>query len=104
MEMISRLANYEDFFAYDANYHKTCYSKYITEKNIGAKIRKKAVTVDRSDVTVDQDTSSGSEKEFVQKTFSPNLSDNQILHRAAEILQEAITTHKIQRKFYPSMR
>lgn len=33
-EMISKLSGYEDLFAYDAKYHKTCYSQYISQRNI----------------------------------------------------------------------
>lgn len=39
IEMISLLANYMDLFAYDAKYHKFCYSQYISRRNIASKIR-----------------------------------------------------------------
>ncbi|CAG9764511.1 unnamed protein product [Ceutorhynchus assimilis] len=38
-EMISLLANYLDLFAYNCKYHKTCYSQYVSERNIKSKIR-----------------------------------------------------------------
>lgn len=34
IEMIFKLTNYEDLFAYDAVYHKLCYSIYISQRNV----------------------------------------------------------------------
>lgn len=45
---------------------------------------------------------SSSDEEFSQDNSS-NLSDNQSLHRAAEILQKAISGHKKTRKAFPSV-
>lgn len=70
--MIARLANYDDLFAYDAKYHKTCYSKYISLKNVTAKIRQKP------DITCPPDKADNvmpgsSDEEFSQGTSSKSL-------------------------------
>lgn len=95
--MISRLANYIDLFAYDAKYHKSCYCNYISKRHVAAKSNQKSNIICDSNKVAD----SISDEEIPQDTPS-NLSDNQILHRAAEILQKAICDHQV-RKSFPSL-
>lgn len=53
-------------------------------------------------INADNVMPSSSDEEFSQDNSS-NLSDNQSLHRAAEILQKAISGHKKTRKAFPSV-
>lgn len=104
--MILRLSNYEDLFAY-AKCHKTCYSKYILTKNVSAKIKLRNASSSPKKVTLfDDTTSSYSVENLGQDIYASNicnLTDNQILHRADEILQKAISEYKTKRKFYPCL-
>lgn len=90
--MIWKLAGYDDLFAYDAKYHKKCFSTYLSERNVAAHMnrlnstRKPSQTVEAQVLFQDSDTSrSDSDIEIPMNTAD---TETQILHRAAEILKK----------------
>lgn len=90
--MISKLTGYEDLFAYDAKYHKRCYSHYISQRNIKSHLRMvqdKPVLDDCKQSPQPSRSSSDSNEDALA---SQELSESQILHRAAALLRNAMAT------------
>lgn len=46
-EMQGRLQFYEDLFAADAKYHKICYSKYVSTRNIKSVLNRRAKVTEK---------------------------------------------------------
>lgn len=99
--MISKLCGYEDLFAFDAKYHKLCYSHYISERNIKSHKNKKTVSNATTNLFENNSvsTSSASVDSNVQKDLllPKEMSEIQTLLRAAAILRSAMAScqHKI---------
>lgn len=112
-DTISKLAGYEDLFAYDAKYHKTCYSHYISERNIRShknKMEKKITGLPKivqkaAKNVANLETSSCSSVSNHSNTSNHfnNLnilpSDMQILHSAAGILRTQMAEFQIKNNF-----
>ncbi|KAJ8964633.1 hypothetical protein NQ314_004742 [Rhamnusium bicolor] len=93
--MISKLSGYEDLFAYDAKYHRSCYSHYISQRNIKAiqnKLKEKPQQVTQPLPEQDENSSDESD-DVVNENYcsTENImhSEKLILHKAAEILKKA---------------
>lgn len=110
--MVSKLAGYEDLFAYDAKYHKICYCQYIGKRNIKACQNKYDATTtfqplpEQGVLSESESTSSGSN---VSSKIDKNedlqiIEENEILilHRAAGILKKRIKTFNIPQTNFPT--
>lgn len=98
--MISKLSGYEDLFAFDAKYHKLCYSHYISPRNINSHKNKKTTlniitnspennsTMSNSSASIDSNDSDVQKDILLPK----EMSEIQILLRAAAILRSAMAS------------
>lgn len=118
--MISKLTGYDDLFAHDAKYHRSCYSHYISKYNIQAflnklEINKKPTAEDstilsNSDkIESTRDSHSDSSYSFVSETANINICKEQIaqneyiiLHQAAGILKKHMKNFSSPRKDFPA--
>ena len=109
--MISKLAGYEDLFAYDAKYHKSCYCQYIGKRNIKACQNKNPITTSQpmrdQDQSVLSDSASSVSNVSSERDTNENLQsikENEILilHKAAGILKKKIKEFNIPQSNYPT--
>lgn len=110
--MVCKLAGYEDLFAYDAKYHKSCYCRYIGKRNIKACQNKSAATTtlqsikDQSDTSESETISSDSEPSTKIKSseHSQTFEENEILilYKEAGILKKKIKEFKTPKSYFPT--
>lgn len=110
IDMVSKLAGYEDLFAYDAKYHKNCYCQYISDRNIVAYQNKS--TTDKTLQKLKSHHSDSSDTiSSISESSSINLNDHSIknteeneiliLHKAAGILKNKIRKFKTLQRYFP---
>lgn len=96
IDMISKLSGYEDLFAFDAKYHKSCYSQYISKRNINAHKNKKTarnITTNSPEHNLTGDFSTSSGSDVQEDILIPKeMSEIQILSRAAAIIRSAMAS------------
>lgn len=115
--MIAKLAGHDDLFAYDAKYHKQCYSHYISNGNIKSHQRTKRIKLSPSSVSIHENNSCIDESTLESASSSSEYDDNddnehvsnnkdmsdmQILHRAAAILRKAMNTFNVTKNEFPA--
>lgn len=105
--MISKLSGYEDLFTYDAKYHRSCYSHYISQRNIKAiknKLKKTPLQATQPSSKQDENSSDESDDAVDENYCSTeNImhSEKLILHKAAEILKEQMREFQPQQRYFP---
>lgn len=103
IEMISKLANYEDLFAHDAMYHKLCYSIYISQKNVSA-CRKKTQKTDEDlqkeePYLSNSDSSDSNDNNIFKSNFFSKI---QVLHEAASLLRKEMSEFELINRGFPT--
>ncbi|KAK5648211.1 hypothetical protein RI129_003103 [Pyrocoelia pectoralis] len=92
--MVAKLTSYHDLFAYDAQYHKSCYCSYISSKNIQAALKKDSVKQPKSERNPSpsriSESSNTTDSDSPNATKSSIVSDSEmdILHKAAGIIRK----------------
>lgn len=106
-EMQGRLQFYENLFAADAKYHKFCYSKYVSRRNIKSVLNKQATVsvlkekevaeeeqekekMNESDGPENTSEFSTSEERESTENLLTGENDLLVLHKAAAILKKSI--------------
>ena len=110
LDMLSKLTGYQDLFAYDAKYHKACYSHYISSRNIkyfnSKKISetKKSLDISLEESVADSNSDSTNGNQEVNNNPSKETSENKmlILHKAAEILRNEIESFQPKTTGFPN--
>lgn len=105
-QMISKLSAYKDLFAYDAKYHKTCYSHYISSRNIKSEQNKTNLnsplqTAELMECTSDSDDVVEN-RSFERDNDSIKHTEIRIIHQAAGILRKHMSEFQTSRKNLPS--
>lgn len=91
IHMISKLSGFEDLFAFDAKYHKSCYSHYISKRNINSHKNKEAASnISANSPEESADSSTCSSDVQANITLPKEMSETQILLRAAAIIRNAM--------------
>ncbi|CAG9760430.1 unnamed protein product [Ceutorhynchus assimilis] len=108
ISMISKLCGFEDLFAYDAKYHKSCYTHSISRRNIQATKNEMKKSSDQLPQTLSKseeyfsDESDTTDNENYFTTENNHDSGIQvILHKAAEILKREIRKFQSEQKEFP---
>lgn len=104
--MVSKLSGYEDLFAYDAKYHRSCYSHYISERNVKAienKLKRPSKQIPQTVSQQEENNSSDQSNDAVDDIFTENNMHNEqlILHKAAEILKRQMREFQSQQRDFP---